>query len=111
MDRTVLRADTHAAMSDRTNEVYVSAVTPWELEIERASGKLGAPADLLARIDSTGLLELPVSFEHGLVAGRLPLHHKDPFDRMLVAQAQVEGLTLVTDDAKLARYDVPILRA
>lgn len=110
-DRRKLRADTLAAIEDVANDIYVSSVSPWELEIKRADGKLDAPGDLLKHIAEARFIELPVSFEHGVAAARLPRHHKDPFDRMLVAQARLEGLTLVTDDAQLARYDVPILRA
>jgi PIN domain nuclease of toxin-antitoxin system len=107
-----LRAEALSAIADSANHVHVSTVSPWELEIKRSTGKIEEmPEDVLERIDRAGFIELPVSFEHGIAAGRLPLHHGDPFDRMLVAQARLEGLTLVTDDAQLTRYNVPILRA
>jgi PIN domain nuclease of toxin-antitoxin system len=90
----------------------VSSVSVWEAAIKRALGKLRAdPADLRAELDLAGFGQLPVTWEHGLAAGALPRHHRDPFDRMLIAQAQLEGLTLVTTDQALAAYDVALLPA
>lgn len=88
---------------------YVSAASVWEIAIKRASGKLRAPEDLLARIAAARFDELKVDFRHATIAGALPRHHRDPFDRMIVAQAQCEGLTVVTADQKIAAYDVPVL--
>ena len=88
---------------------FVSAASVWEIAIKRASGKLKAPEDLLAKVAAARFGELRISFEHATRAGALPPHHGDPFDRMLVAQAQSEGLTLVTSDARMAAYDVPLL--
>jgi PIN domain nuclease of toxin-antitoxin system len=90
---------------------YVSAVTPWELAVKLALGKLDAPGDLPERARDCQLKPLPVTPEHGIRAGRLPLHHRDPFDRMLVAQAQAEDLTIVTRGTWIPKYDVPVLRA
>ncbi|WP_405061623.1 type II toxin-antitoxin system VapC family toxin [Kribbella sp. NBC_01505] len=92
-------------------EVYVSAASVWELSIKMASGKLPAPDDLLEWVRRSGVSELPISLEHGDVAGRLPAIHRDPFDRMLIAQALVERLTLVTRDGFIQQYDVPVLKA
>lgn len=89
--------------------MFVSAASVWEIEIKRAVGRLRAPDDVGGLVDASGFERLQVSFEHALEAGRLPLHHRDPFDRMLVAQARYEGLTLATADAALAHYDVPVL--
>ncbi|MFI5620686.1 type II toxin-antitoxin system VapC family toxin [Streptomyces sp. NPDC051567] len=89
--------------------VYMSAVTPWELSVKQATGKLKSPEDLAVRARDTQFLALPIVSEHGIRAGQLPSHHRDPFDRMLVAQAQSEGLTLVTSDAYIPLYDVPVL--
>jgi PIN domain nuclease of toxin-antitoxin system len=98
-------------IEDPANEVFVSAVSTWEIEIKRAAGTLEAPDDLLSAIAATGLSPLSVTLEHGVAAGGLPLHHRDPFDRLLIGQAQLEGMTLVTHDASLAAYPVAILPA
>lgn len=89
--------------------LVVSVASVWEIEIKRAKGRLVAPLDIADRAISEGLDPLSITIDHAREAGRLPLHHSDPFDRMLVAQARVEGLTLATADMTLARYDVPVL--
>jgi PIN domain nuclease of toxin-antitoxin system len=89
--------------------VCVSAATIWEIEIKRAVNRLNAPDDIVERVDHSGYERLPIIFEHASEAGRLPLLHGDPFDRMLIAQARFEGLTLATGDPAIARYQVPIL--
>lgn len=83
----------------------------WEIEIKRAAGKLRPPADLLLYLGEADFSPLPITWEHGLTAGALPPHHRDPFDRMLVAQAQREGLTIVTRDPNISRYQVSVLAA
>jgi PIN domain nuclease of toxin-antitoxin system len=104
-----LSDDQREAISDSSNQIFVSAATVWELAIKRSSGRviLGESIRLLAR--RLGFVELPITMEHGELAASLPLHHKDPFDRMLVAQAIVEGLTLVTADDALRVYGVGCL--
>ncbi len=92
-------------------EVAISAASVWEAEIKAATGRLVLEADLAREPQEHGFRALPITAEHGVAAARLPLHHRDPFDRMLVAQAQVEGLTLVTRDPIFSRYDVPVLAA
>jgi PIN domain nuclease of toxin-antitoxin system len=89
--------------------VYVSAATIWEIEIKRTLGRLRVPEDILEMVDEAGFQRLSITSEHARAAGRLPLHHGDPFDRMLVAQAQLEGMTLATSDATLAQYGVSVL--
>ena len=96
-------------ISDPETHVAVSAASVWEIEIKRKKGTLTAPSDILRRVAIAGLSELPITQQHAVAAGRLPLHHRDPFDRMLVAQAQLEGLTIVTNDEKIARYQVAVL--
>ena len=96
---------------DTELEVYVSAATRWELSIKAASGKIDLPEDLGAVLEDSGLSELPIRPAHAELAGRLPAIHRDPFDRMLVAQALTERLTLVTRDRFIQKYDVPILEA
>lgn len=99
----------HEAISEPDYAVLFSAASIWEIAIKHASGKLRIPDNLLDTMESLGFAELWVSSRHALAAGALPPHHRDPFDRMLVAQAQSEGLTLVTNDARIAAYDVPVL--
>lgn len=89
--------------------MLVSAVSVWEIEIKRALDRIRAPEDVAGLVDESGFERLAITFEHAREAGGLPLHHADPFDRMLVAQARVEGLTLATADRNVARYDVPVL--
>lgn len=91
-----------------TPDVYISVATTWELAIKQKIGKLMAPDDLLERVESAGFTHLAISFLHAVTAGRLPLIHRDPFARMLVAQARCEGLTLVTHDADIQKYEVDI---
>lgn len=99
-------------MSDPDNEVVVSAVSVWEAAIKSALGRLSvSPGDLRAELEIVGFDSLPITDEHGFAAGALPLHHKDPFDRMLIAQAQLESLTIVTRDRRFAAYDVALLPA
>ncbi len=88
---------------------YVSAASVWEIAIKRASGKLKAPDDLLEQVALARFGELAITFGHAKLAGALPAHHSDPFDRMLIAQAQSENLMLVSNDARIAAYDVPVL--
>lgn len=87
----------------------MSAASVWEIEIKRSTGGLEAPADVAKRALEEGFEGLDITIAHALEAGSLPLHHRDPFDRMLVAQARLEGLTLVTADARLSSYEVPIV--
>lgn len=92
---------------DQDPNVYVSSATVWEVSIKQAIGKLGPP-DLPEKIRDSGFRHLSITADHGIAAGRLPMHHRDPFDRILIAQAQIEGLTLVTRDAHIQKYDVSI---
>ena len=99
------------AQLDHEPDVFVSAATVWEVAIKQAIGKLSEPTDLPERILGSGFRELPITAHHALTAARLPLLHRDPFDRMLIAQARSEDLTLITRDPQILRYDVPFLRA
>ncbi|MBN1424899.1 type II toxin-antitoxin system VapC family toxin [Candidatus Fermentibacteria bacterium] len=89
--------------------VFVSAASAWEAAIKAAIGRLSLPDSLEAGVRECGFEQLSIGFSHAEAAANLPPHHSDPFDRMLVAQAQLEGLALVTHDRKMAPYDVPIL--
>lgn len=105
-DAPELEARARAAIADAANLVYVSAVSVWEIEIKRALGKLRVPADWAKSLNEGAFRRLPVTWEHALRVARLPPIHRDPFDRLLVAQAHVERLTLVTGDATVRRYGV-----
>jgi PIN domain nuclease of toxin-antitoxin system len=91
--------------------VWFSAASVWEIEIKRALGKLDVPDDLLDVAAESQFTELPVAAVHAKELGNLPNLHQDPFDRLLVAQARVEGLTIVTVDEKVAAYSVPTILA
>ena len=91
--------------------VFVSAVTAWEIAHKRAAGKIDAPWDIRAELEEEGFLELSIDLEHAIAAASLPEHHADPFDRILIAQAQTEGLWLVTADFAIQQYDVPWIDA
>ncbi|MFY9927437.1 MAG: type II toxin-antitoxin system VapC family toxin [Streptosporangiaceae bacterium] len=94
---------------DHEPDVRVSAATVWEIAIKQALGKITAPADLPERVRDSGFRELPIDFTHAIAAGRLPPIHRDPFDRMLIAQARCEGLTLVTRNLYCQQYEVAVL--
>jgi len=98
-------------IADPANEVLVSAATVWELSIKRQLGKVDMPPDLVDQCHSEGFLLLAMDARHADRAGSLPLHRTDPFDRMLVAQAELDTLVLVTRDRTLASYDVQLLAA
>jgi PIN domain nuclease of toxin-antitoxin system len=89
--------------------VFVSAATAWEAAIKAALGRLAYPDTIEAGVEASGFEKLGITLAHAEQAGALPRHHSDPFDRMLVAQALAEGLTLVTNDRILRRYGVSIL--
>lgn len=98
-----------AALGSEGNEPVVSAVTIWEAAIKRGLGKLEAPGDLLAQLEGAEVALLPIAARHADLVASLPLHHRDPFDRLLVAQASVEGLPIVSHDPSLVRYDVEVV--
>lgn len=110
-DDPTLSADARKAIADPANIVYVSAASAWEISIKKALGKLDAPDGLDAAVSASGFQELPITMPHALAAGRLPMHHTDPFDRMLIAQATLENLTLITRDNRIAQYQAPTLTA
>lgn len=97
------------AIASGEDQVVVSAVVIWEVAIKRRLGKLKAPNDLLAQLERVGVDLLPVTARHADRVGSLPLHHRDPFDRLLVAQADTEGLALITADSDLQRYGIEVV--
>jgi PIN domain nuclease of toxin-antitoxin system len=104
-----LRPEAREAIRDPNRAVFFSAASAWELEIKAARGKLDLPEDWLEVAVRTGFLEIPVTSAEARESARLPRHHSDPFDRLLVAQARRSGLRLATRDPLLATYDVPLL--
>jgi PIN domain nuclease of toxin-antitoxin system len=106
-----LSARIRAAIAEPANDVLLSAASAWEIAIKTAVGRLRFPLDRMAEIvNEMGFAPLSMTMQHALEAGALPRHHDDPFDRMLIAQARQDGLTLVTLDRQIARYDVPIFK-
>jgi PIN domain nuclease of toxin-antitoxin system len=99
-----------SVIADPEHVVVVSAASVWEISIKQSNGRLDAPDDLVAAI-ADEFTTLPMTAAHAMAAGRLPAHHVDPFDRILVAQAMLEGLTLVSVDRRFADYDVALLPA
>ena len=106
-----LSREAHQAIADPAQPAWVSAATIWEASIKTAASKLRVDGGFLAGLEAAGFDVLSISGPHAEAAGALPPHHRDPFDRMLVAQAQLEDLTLVTRDPVFGRYDVRLLRA
>lgn len=102
---------TRALLADEENELFVSLASLWEIGIKVATGKLTAQLDWEDYLPRMGAVLLPVQMEHAREVSRLPPLHRDPFDRMLVAQAKVENLILVTGDRHLAEYDIAVLPA
>ena len=98
-------------LGDPLNDVVVSSVSAWEIAIKTALGRLQVPDDLETELLRAGISSVDITVSDALRAGALPRHHNDPFDRMLVAQAQTRGMTLVTRDTMLAAYGVLILAA
>ncbi len=120
-----LLLDTHAALwwlagepvgeeaerllTDDTNRVLLSAAVVWEIAIKRSLGKLDAPSGLVETLTSAGAAPMAITLEHAATVERLPHHHRDPFARLLVAQATVEGAAIVSADKQLRSYDVPVV--
>jgi PIN domain nuclease of toxin-antitoxin system len=109
--REPLRRDARDAIADPSSRIAVSAASIWEAEIKAAAGQLGLGRNLAREAEARGFEQLAITSAHAVQAARLPRHHDDPFDRMLVAQAQLEGLTLVTRDPVFDNYAVAVLAA
>jgi PIN domain nuclease of toxin-antitoxin system len=109
-DDVLLTRAVRATIADTQNELLVSAATAWEIAIKHQLGKLPKVADLISdfssRIEREGFQLLPISAEHAIRAGLLPIPHKDPFDRMLIAQCQAEGVPIISNEARFDAYGV-----
>ncbi len=110
----LLSAETLAMLADPGNAVFLSTASVWEIAIKHALGNLTLPSApnryIPLRMSESGIFALTILNEHALRAGSLPRHHGDPFDRLLVAQAQIEHMTIVSEDPKLRHYDVRIMK-
>ncbi len=98
--------DLHRDILENAGSLFVSAASIWEIAIKVSIGKLPMPDDLLEQIDQASIRILPIMPEHALAVLQLPFHHRDPFDRMLVAQAQIEDLKIITMNKNILLYDV-----
>jgi PIN domain nuclease of toxin-antitoxin system len=110
-DNPKLGPKARAAIAEGGNMVFVSAAVVWEIRIKQALGKLQIPADFRKVLNQQTFDMLDITVEHAHEIGHLPLHHRDPFDRMLIAQAKVENLTLISHDHRLRGYKIPLINA
>jgi PIN domain nuclease of toxin-antitoxin system len=94
----------HAAVAEPANHVFVSAVTVWEIAIKRRTGRIVFSGGIAEEIRSQGFQPLPIAIQHAEAVEQLPIFHRDPFDRMLVAQAMAEEMILLTVDAQIIKY-------
>jgi PIN domain nuclease of toxin-antitoxin system len=99
-----LDAGVRALLEDTSNQIFISVASIWEMSIKVGMGRLHFPRDFEQMLSETLFTVLPISMRHAILAGTLPKHHHDPFDRMLIAQAMVENLTLLTGDRALLDY-------
>jgi PIN domain nuclease of toxin-antitoxin system len=108
-DDPALSRSAREAISDASNELLVSAASLWEMAIKRSLGKLEVPDDLPDLIADEGFAWLPILPQHAWHVRALPMHHRDPFDRLLVAQAQTERVPVITSDDRIRGYGVTTL--
>jgi PIN domain nuclease of toxin-antitoxin system len=108
-DSSKLSPVARSVIEDTANVILASAASAWEIVIKKVLGKLDAPDDLESAIDSAGFTKRSITFVDTDRLRTLPRHHKDPFDRMLIAQALVDGTPIISRDPELARYAVPII--
>ena len=108
-DNDLLSQKYRLAIENINNICFVSAVSVWEISIKSAIGKLDIPDNYLDVLLNQNFKELPVSWQHACKVRHLPMHHEDPFDRLLIAQALIEDLTILSVDKIIPEYDVKIL--
>lgn len=110
-DNPTLSDEARAAIRDGRNLVFISAAAIWEIRIKQALGKLEIPTNFGQVLDEQSFHELPITIAHANAVAELPGYHRDPFDRMLIAQTKVEGFSLVTRDMELKKYNVQLICA
>jgi PIN domain nuclease of toxin-antitoxin system len=108
-DPRKLSAEARQAIQDTSHSVYVSAAAAWEMGIKKSLGRLDIPANLPEALRSDNIEVLDIKIHHALSVADLPLLHQDPFDRMQIVQANLENLTLITNDEKIQQYEVNVL--
>ena len=96
-------------LQNSENEIFLSVASVWEIVIKQAKGRLRTPRNVEESVRQTGFNILPIEISHALEVAKLPSYHNDPFDRMLIAQAKVEKLNLITADQKIKKYDIPTI--
>lgn len=113
MDDVQLSPLAREIISDGANEIFLSAATAWELALKTARGRLELPEDPIryvpSRMNLHGFQALPVQIHHAVQVYRLPMHHADPFDRLLIAQSQMESMPLISVDADIRKYEVDVV--
>ena len=109
-DNPALDENARRAIMDPRNLVVVSAAVIWEIRIKQKLGKLDIDPSFYEIVTKQGFELLPITADHAYAVGDLPMHHRDPFDRMIIAQARMEGLKVVTHDPLFGQYDIPLLR-
>lgn len=110
-DSPTLSVTARAEIADTDNLIILSAVVIWEIRIKQALGKLEAPTDFYEVVKQQGFEIIPITADHAYAVGDLPMHHRDPFDRMLIAQAKLEGFAVITHDAAFKRYPITVMDA
>ncbi|WP_341760855.1 MULTISPECIES: type II toxin-antitoxin system VapC family toxin [unclassified Candidatus Tisiphia] len=110
-DNPTLTVESRKIISNPNNLIFVSSVNSWEITIKKALGKLEAPNNLEQVILESGFDPLPININHTIFVEKLENYHDDPFDRLLISQAIIEGLTIITRDNKITQYSVPIIIA
>lgn len=108
-ERGRLGKNANAAIGAPDARILISAVVVWEVAIKRRIGKLDAPADLLEQLERAGVDPLPITARHADRVGTLPMHHRDPLDRLLVAQVDLDGLALVSANRQLSDYGIEVI--
>lgn len=111
LERKRLSSSAIDALRNEANEIFVSVVSVWEIEIKRAKGKLHVPVDITPTLAEQSFKPLLIGLRHTQAVESLPRHHRDPFDRMLICQAQLDDLTLVTSDRTMRRYPIATMPA
>ncbi len=110
-DNPDLSRRARTVIADGNNLVFVSAAVIWEIQIKRALGKLKIPKNFRNVMDQQGFELLDITVEHAYAVGKLPLYHRDPFDRILVAQAKLENMILVSRDKRIRKYKISLINA